>query len=199
MLDAVSRSKLRYKIRLTLRDDTETIYPTWISVPALSNRIEVLDVEIRMRRGRTSSLFSAAVDDDDERESEGDFFFGGLVLLQRFLERGVYFLSSKKAQKITIGLLALHIVPKDPDYRDPKDVLEESSESVNDWLIGNVDVSENERLRQDEFLRFFAERIDRFSCQVGEERREWNMRDTIAERDRLKREKGQEDESEGGV
>ena len=179
MLDIVRRSELRYKIRLAFREDKDTLYPTWISVPALSNRIDVLEVEIRVRQGKTSSLFSTAAGDDDEREYGGDSTFGGLVLLRRFLERGVYFLSKKKAQNITIGLLLLHIVPKDLD-REPDELFEVTSNSVNDLLLDNDDDYIGEEL-----IRFFAERIDRFSYQVGEQRKDWNMRDVISERDRL--------------
>jgi hypothetical protein len=45
------------------------------------------------------------------------------------------------------------------------------------------------RHRQNEFIHFFAERIGPSSCQVRDARREWNMKDVIAEMDRLKREK----------
>jgi hypothetical protein len=183
MLDTVSRAPLRYKIDLAFRDDTATYYPTWISVPALSHRVDVLDVDLRVRPGKTSSLCS--INDDDTHEREGDVFFGGLMLLRRFLDRGVFFLSKKKTQKITIGLLALNILTQGVDIggKEPKELIDDIGEFLDEWFRGNTfDDTPYTAERQDELLRFFAERIDRFSCRFGNASREWDVKAAIADR-----------------
>jgi hypothetical protein len=132
------------------------------------------------------------VNGDDELEREGNVFSGGLMLLRRFLERGVYFLSKKKAQKITVGLLALHILRKDLNNngREAKEELDEIAQGLDEWFRGDMDegTSPQERERQDELMRFLAERIDRFSCQIEDARREWDVKAVVAERERLRRE-----------
>jgi hypothetical protein len=40
LLETLSRTRLHYKIDLAFRDDTDILYPTWISVPALSHRVD---------------------------------------------------------------------------------------------------------------------------------------------------------------
>jgi hypothetical protein len=203
LLETLSLTRLHYKIDLGLREDVDILYPTWISVPALSHHVDVLDVNLRVRHGKTSSLCSVQ-GDDDELEREGDVFSGGLTLLRRFLDRGVYFLSKKKARKITVGLLALHILlPKDPDYnrKDSKELLKELAQFLDEWFRGNMDEdsSPQEQERQDELMRFLAERIDRFSCQVEDARREWDVKAVVAEREMLRQKQGQPREGEQGV
>jgi hypothetical protein len=204
LLETLSLTRLHYKIDLGLRADTDILYPTWISVPALSHRVDVLDVNLRMRHGKTSSICSAQGDGDgDELEREGDVFSGGLMLLRRFLDRGVYFLSKKKAQKITVGLLAIHILlPKDHDSNvDSKELLEDLARFLDEWFLGNTDEdsSPQERERQDELMRFLAERIDRFSCQIEDARREWDVKAMVAARERLGQKQEQLREGEQGV
>ena len=84
--------------------------------------------------------------------------------------------------------MTLHIVPKDVEWRDsrtPKEVFDHTTEWVNDLLVDKDDGSweEKEWARVDEFLRFFAERIDRCAIQVDDMRKEWVMNNAIAERD----------------
>jgi len=102
LLETLSLTRLHYKVDLGFRADTDTLYPTWISVPALSHRVDVLDVNLRIRRGKTSSLCSVQ-GGDDELEREGDVFCGGLILLGRFLDRGVYFLSRRRRRRSRWG------------------------------------------------------------------------------------------------
>jgi hypothetical protein len=205
LLETLSLTRLHYKIDLGLREDTDVLYPTWISVPALSHRVDVLDVNLRIRHGKTSSLCSVHGDGDgDELERDGDVFSGGLMVLRRFLDRGVYFLSKKKAQKITVGLLAMHILlPKDQDYsvEDSKELLKDLAQFLDEWFRGNTDEdsSPQERERQDELMRFLAERIDRFSCQIEDARREWDLKAMVAERERLREKREQLREGEQGV
>jgi hypothetical protein len=205
LLETLSLTRLHYKIDLGLREDTDILYPTWISVPALSHRVDVLDVNLRIRHGKTSSLCSVHGDGDgDELEREGDVFSGGLMLLRRFLDRGVYFLSKKKAQKITVGLLAMHILlPKDHDYngKDSKELLKDLAQFLDDWFRGNTDEdsSPQERERQDELMHFLAERINRFSCQIEDAKREWDVKAVVAERERLRQTREQLREGEQGI
>ena len=201
LLETLSRTRLHYKIDLGLRMDTDILYPTWISVPALSHRVDVLDVNLRIRPGKTSSLCSMHGDDDD-LERSGDVFSGGLMLLRRFLDRGVYFLSKKKARKITVGLLALHILlPEDQDGQDSKEILKDIAQFLDEWFRGDTDEdsSPQERERQDELMRFLAERVDRFSCQIEDARREWDVKAVIAERERLRQEREQLQEGDQGI
>ena len=187
MLDSVTRTPLHYKIDLAFRDDTATYDPTWISVPSLAYHVDVLDVDLRVRPGKTSSLCS--INDDDTREREGDVFFGGLMLLRRFLDRGVLFLSKKKRQKITIGLLALNCLTQDVGTggKKPKGLIDDIGEFLDEWLRGTntFDNSPYTLERQDELLRFFSERIDRFSFRYGDASREWDIKAAIASREPL--------------
>jgi hypothetical protein len=202
LLETLSLTRLHYKIDLGVRGDTDTLYPTWIFVPALSHRVDVLDVTLRIRRGKTSSLCSMN-GDDDEPEPEADLVSGGLMLLRRFLDRGVYFLSKKKAQKITIGLLALHILlPKNDewDWKDSEELLKDISKSLDEWFHGDILEYDppQERERQDELIRFLAERIGRFSCQIGDAKREWDLKAVVAERERVRREQEQRRDEDRG-
>jgi hypothetical protein len=200
MLDSISRTPLRYKVELAFRQDTDTLYPTWITVPALSHRVDVLDVDIRVRRGKTSSVCS--FNGDDEREREGNIFSGGLTLLRRFLERGVFFLSSKKAQKITVGLLALNILTKDlldnceDEAKEAREAIDNIGQFLDEWFRGDTDedATPQERAHMDEFMQLLRERVDRFSCRIGEASREWDIKAVMGERERLKLEREQEPE-----
>jgi hypothetical protein len=106
LLDCVRRmGPLTYRIDLTNREDKNTLYPTWISVPILTKRVDFIEVQLRTRRRKTSSI--SGIVSDNDMEPYGDPFVRGLALLERFLERGVYFLSKKKRQTMSVGLLAI--------------------------------------------------------------------------------------------
>lgn len=191
MLDRVERmGPLRYKIDLTNRSDKYTLYPTWISIPLLAKKVDVLDVELRVRSRKTSSVCSSTAG-DDEREYEGDVFYGGLVLLQRFLERGVYFLSKKKAEKVSVGLLAINVAM--PDHVSDEEALESMKEvwdNLDEWMRGDVDfgASPEAREREDTQFRFLAGKIERLSMSVnGNLRREWDLKEMIRKRDEVER------------
>ena len=197
MQETIEKNPVRYKIRLSFRNDKQRLYPTWISMPALTDRVDTLDVEIRIRQKRTASLFSttsSTVSHDSDHTIEGDEYFGGLVLLQRFLERGVSFLSKKKglktARPVTIGCMTLHVVPKDlQDPRPPEQVFNDTSEWVNDVLVDKDGdpYKDADWERVDAFIRLFAQRFGTFAVQVEGMRREWIMRDVILERDERSR------------
>ena len=201
--DRISRSRIHYKIHLTFREGKSIVYPSWVSIPAFTDRIDVLDVELRFCPSKTSSLCSANGDDQSE---EGDPLEGSMALLERFLERGVDFLSKKKSgRKITVGLLAVTITLKgledralksDDEYRES---LDELSSEINDWFRdpGHSDSPfpfEIERANQ--LICFVAERIDRFSIQIKDARREWDMKKVLADRNRLSKENKRSEENE---
>lgn len=188
LLNKISRTRIRYKIHLAFRNDTDVVYPSWISVPAFSNRVDVLDVEVRFRPHKTSSLCSAN-GDDDGREL-GDPLLGSLALLERFLERGVDFLSRKRGKKITVGLLAVQIMIKGfespnihPDEYD--EWIEAIGSDVDEWFrdtrTSNIRFPDGP-VRADQLICLFAERIDRFSIQIEESKREWDMKEVLIER-----------------
>ena len=181
--------KLKYKIDLTNRDDKDTLYPTWISVPAFATRVDLVEVELRVRSRKTSSVWT--IIEGEGREQEGDVFFGGLVLLQRFLERGVYFLSKKKAQKISIGLLAIYV--DRPDYVTDEDAtreVDEFAEFLDDWMRGVTVLGqlEDAKEREDRQFRFLAGKVERVSLSAKKNlRREWDMREMLEKRDEEER------------
>ncbi|KAH0559943.1 hypothetical protein GP486_003540 [Trichoglossum hirsutum] len=201
MLDSISRTPLRYKVELAFRQETETLYPTWISVPALSHRVDVLDVDLRVRRGKTSSVCSFS--GDDEREHEGDIFSGGLTLLRRFLERGVFFLSSKKAQKISVGLLALNVLTKDlfdnceDEAEEAREAMDNVGQALDQWFVDDIgDAVYEYRTHIDDIMQLLKERVGRFSCRIGDSSREWDIKAVMAERERLKLKREREREQE---
>lgn len=104
MQENIQTKPIHWRIRLSYRDDKELLYPTWVSMPAFTDRIETLDVEIRVRKKKTASLFSTTSSIASSTSSvyardryDGDVFFGGFALLQRLLERGPSFVNKKEA------------------------------------------------------------------------------------------------------
>jgi hypothetical protein len=193
LLERVKRmGPLRYRIDLTNRDDKDVLYPTWISVPVLPGlgergRVDVLECVLRVRRRKTSSV--CTVDGDEDGGFEGDVFFGGLGLLQRFVERGVYFLSKKKAEKISVGLLAID-VDKSSEYLTPErsiNEVDEFADRLDKWMRGLDEFGTGEQEewdREDRQFRFLASKIDRLSLSLkGNLRREWDLKDMITKRD----------------
>lgn len=194
--ESIQRNPVHYKIRLAYRDDRSLLYPTWISMPAFTNRIDVLDVEIRIRQKKTASLFStnssasSIVDQSGTSTSGGDVLFGGLVLLQRLLERGPSFLGKPKDvnghSSLTIGIVTVHIVPKDLLYTmPPKDVFADTEEWVDALLLDKDETlsDDDEWTRLDSMMRLFASRVDLFAIQIEDMRREWLMKKVMLERD----------------
>jgi hypothetical protein len=202
MQEAIQKKPVQWRIRLSFRDDKELLYPTWMSMPAFTDRIDTLDVEIRVRKKKTASLFSTTSSIISNTSStyardrnEGDVFFGGFALLQRLLERGPSFVNKKKVidpshAPMTIGCVTLHLLPKDLEYqREPKELMDESTEWVDQLLTDKDETGWNDRDKNDEwqridsFLHFFAERIERFAFEVEGMRKEWLLKDAMAERD----------------
>jgi hypothetical protein len=195
LLERVARmGPLRYKIDLTNRDDRDALYPTWISVPVLpgfqGGRVDVLECALRIRSRKTSSVWTVA--GDEERDYDGDVFFGGLGLLQRFVERGVYFLSKKKAEKISVGLLAID-VDKFSEYLTEEECVKEVddfAERLDEWMKGvnEFGTTGEDWEREDSQFRFLASKIDRLSLSVkGSLRREWDLKEMVSKRDEEER------------
>lgn len=179
---------LRYKLDLTNREDKDKLYPTWISVPLISKKVDIVDVQLRVRGKKTSSVCSFV--SDEGREYEGDVFFGGLALLQRFLERGVHFLSKKKGEKISVGLLAINIdTPENVSEEEAVTGADEAADHLDEWMRGITDIGSDLEAeeREDKQFRFLAGKIDRLSLSVkGNLRREWDLKEMLAKRDELK-------------
>jgi hypothetical protein len=109
-------------------------------------------------------------------------YSAGLVLLQRFLERGVYFLSKKKAKKIKVGLLAVNI--NTHEYINEESLVE----TLEEWMIGQNDLGggQDVKEREDKQFRFLAERIESVRLSVnGRLFREWNLKDVLELRDEI--------------
>jgi hypothetical protein len=109
----------------------------------------------------------------------------GLVLLQRFIERGVFFLS-KKAQNVTIGELFIKIsTPASWLTTD----LEHEVEWLELWICGEGAPGRHRYDWEgtDEMLRFLGEKVELVRiCANGKTTTHWVMRDLIKRRDRSK-------------
>ena len=205
MQETIWKKPVSWRIRLAFRDDNESLYPTWISLPAVIDRIDTFDVEIRVRKKKTASLFSTASSvasnasnsETNNDRNNGDVLFGGFALLQRLLERGPNFVNKKRdtessRTRFTIGCMVVHLVPKDMEnhlHREPRELFDECKEWVEELLTSKEDDDyppskrDEEWDRIDRLLRFFAESIDRFALQVEGMRKEWVMKDAMVERD----------------
>ena len=186
LLDSIKRlGPVKYKIDLTDRNDKNALYPTWISVPVFARHIDILEVQLRVRPGQTSSICSTP--DDEGRECDGDTFSGGIALLERFLERGIYFLSKKKAQRITVGLLDIQ-VDSLPDVEEDRaiKVIDTIADSAESWMLGTRQngVGDDEKEKEERHFRFLASRIERLRLSFqGILRREWDLQTMIKRRD----------------
>lgn len=185
LLDSIKRlGPVKYKIDLTGREDKHALYPTWISVPLFARHVDILEVQLRIRPGQTSSICSTP--DDEGRECDGDTFSGGIALLERFLERGIYFLSKKKAQRITVGLLDIQVdsLPDVEEERAIKDI-DTIADRVESWMLGTQQNGVgDEKEKEERHFRFLASRIEslRLSFQ-GNLRREWDLQTMMKRRD----------------
>ena len=126
------------------------------------------------------------------------FFSGGLALLQRFLERGVYFLSKKKREKISVGTLAVHVrVPKEQE-KETEDGAKEIADVLDEWMRGNVEPSGSESVmerkeREDAQFRIFAGRVERVELSlVGKLERTWVLKEMLEAREKSTMERNEE-------
>jgi hypothetical protein len=184
-LDSIKRlGSLRYKVDLTDRKDKGVLAPTWISVPCFSDRIDVLEVHWRPRAWKTSSIVTYKGDDEDD--FVGDSFSASLVLLQRFVERGIYLLSKKKARKIHIGLLEIHLnAGAEMSELELSPLVEEICQFLDDWMIGDRvgAFDQDARQREDAQFRLLASKVDRVQLHAnGALKREWEVREIVAKR-----------------
>lgn len=186
LLDSIKRmGPVKYKIDVTGRNDKNVLYPTWISVPVFARHVDILEVQLRVHLGQTSSICSTP--DDEGRERDGDMFPGGIALLERFLERGIYFLSKKKAQRITVGLLDIQ-VDSLPDVEEEGviEVIDSIADCVESWVLG-TDLNEfggDRKEKAERHFRFLASRIERLRLSFqGNLRRECDFQAMIKTRD----------------
>ena len=208
MQETIRKKPVKWHIRLAFREDKELLYPTWISMPAFTDRMDTLHVEIRDRKKKTASLFSTASSiagtssntETNNDRNNGDVLFGGFALLQRLLERGPGFVNKKRGTKssptpLNIGCVAVQLVPKDMEYRvpprEPRELFDECVDWVDELLTSKEDDDFSPRLsgrdeewnRINELLHFFAEHVERFALELEGLRREWVLEDAMVERD----------------
>jgi hypothetical protein len=183
LLDCLRRmGPLTYRIDLTNREDKNTLYPTWISVPILTKRVDFIEVQLRTRRRKTSSI--SGIVSDNDMEPYGDPFVRGLALLERFLERGVYFLSKKKRQTMSVGLLAINI-DKEEQFSDEE--IDEWVDGLDGWMMGTRDLDQGlpeDFEREDKQFRFLVGKIEKVSLAFqGKSRREWDLQEMLQKRE----------------
>ena len=161
--------------------------PTWVSVPCLpcfTDRIDVLEVNWRLRLGKTSSIVTSV--------GESDYYLsnainGSLALLQRFVERGVYLLSKKKRRKVHIGLLEIHLNGgADIDEETLDEYAIDACSFLDDYLLGEVSsvyYDDEKRQTFDEQFEMLASKIDRIQIYANSTLKlEWGLHDAVAKR-----------------
>jgi hypothetical protein len=189
-LDSIKRlGSLRYKVDLTDRKDNGILAPTWISVPFLTDRIDVLEVQWRARSGKTSSIATYVGDNENGWQENG--FCASVALLQRFVERGIYLLSKKKSRKIHIGLLEIHLNTTDEIGKSElAKMVEEIILMLDEWIIGNLVVGYQDECKQKEDAQFrlLAGKVDRMQIHSnGALKHEWELSEEVAKRDEAER------------
>lgn len=104
------RLQVRYKLDCMLYRE-ESVHPTWLSIPVLSKRVDVLEVDIRLFRdweGVAQGLMSAWKRDHYGHPS---MIFCLWALLERFLTRGPDFLSCEKdGHRMMVFSLVVNVV-----------------------------------------------------------------------------------------
>ncbi len=188
-LDSIKRlGSIRYKVDLVDRKDRGVLAPTWISVPCLpcfTDRIDVLEVNWRVRLGKTSSIVTSVGESDINLCSA---FSGSLAMLQRFVERGVYLLSKKKRRKVRIGLLEIHMNGgADIDEETLEVYALDACSFLDDYLLGEVSSVYYDDEGRDTFdaqFEMLASKIDRIQLYANSTlKQEWELRDVVAKRE----------------
>ncbi|KAH8821781.1 hypothetical protein F5884DRAFT_746074 [Xylogone sp. PMI_703] len=192
-LDSVKRlGPLTYKVNLTQRVDKCVLVPTWIFVPYLTDRIDVLEVFWPVKLKKTSSIITIHLDKDGEGYNRrGDGISSTLVLLQRFIERGIHLLSKKKARKIHIGKLVMHMnvppeVKEDYSGYSVQEMVRNTIEFLEEWMMGNTVAGWDKEagLRENAQFKLFASKIDRVQLLAnGVLRREWEVSEVVLRRE----------------
>jgi hypothetical protein len=188
-LDSIKRlGSIRYQVDLVDRQDRGVLAPTWISVPCLpcfTDRIDVLEVNWRVRLGKTSSIVTSVGDSDVYLCNAIN---GSLAMLQRFVERGVYLLSKKKRHKVHIGLLEIHLnggAEIDEETLDEYAI--ETCSFLDDYLLGEVSSIYYEVEKRQTFdaqFEMLASKIDRIQLYAnGTLKQEWELHDAVAKRE----------------
>lgn len=216
LLAVAGRSPLRYKLHLGVPGDADVLYPTWVAVPLVTGRVDVLEAEVRLRGRRSAAGASLrsfdgggrdTADDDDDGGADagaGNVVVAGLALLRRFVERGVGFLGAKRAEAVAVGLLALNMtLPRDGGAAAlgaaPAAFADDVADGLDAWLRGDDCVygdSRADRAREDEQLCFLAGRVARFSLAIaGNTRRVWDLRATTAARQARQARRRHDDEA----
>ncbi|RFU25169.1 hypothetical protein B7463_g11168, partial [Scytalidium lignicola] len=152
--------------------------------------IDVLEVLWKVRAGKTSSI-ATFVQDNEPYDSSGAGISSAFVLLQRFIERGVYLLSKKKARKIHIRTLVMHLniseeIGEDFDNFSIQGVVREIIEFLDEWMLGIKFVrwDMEARLRETVQFKLFASKIDRVQLLAnGVLKHEWEVREMVAKRE----------------
>jgi hypothetical protein len=192
--DAVARAEIHYKVKLGWRSGLERWMPTWLSVPAFTSRVDVLEVVDCEHKGKPSSLWSL----DDCWKGDTDAVYAGLALLKRFLERGTDLLSDTTDSRpddqrgVTVGLLVFQlrcIEDQRAEYVEDsfKDFADDTDHLLlgMDWAVRRAD----QLAHEDEILTFVSERVTRLELRAaGGWVRSWDMKETMVERERIKRE-----------
>jgi hypothetical protein len=192
--DAVARTKIHYKLKLGWRSGLQRWVPTWLSVPAFTSRVDVLEVIDCEHKGKPSSLWSL---DDGYWKCDTDSVYAGLALLKRFLERGADLLSDTtdtgrcEDQRITVGLLVFQLrCIEDQEAKYIQSSFESFADDIGQLLLGMMwPVRRGDQLGQeDEILTFVSERVTRLELRAAGWVRSWDMKETMVERERIKRE-----------
>ena len=207
---------LTYRIRLDRRADLDRLYPTWSAIPwRTRGRIDTLDVTLRARADRTSTICSANADDTAQEVADAEVRARGYAppsaelpgLLRRFLERGVDFLAKREGgldtpsgpgsgsgkEALSIGLVLCTLVLPDEGtvnqwYPAHPSFLNDVEAAVNGWMRGDrwhLGRSPPERALEDGRFFFLAARVERLVVAFKDGRREWRSGDVVAERRRI--------------
>ncbi|KAF8864099.1 hypothetical protein BDZ45DRAFT_669679 [Acephala macrosclerotiorum] len=194
-LGAIKRiSCVRYKVDIVDRKTKGILAPTWKSVPCLPcfvDKIDVLEVQWRLRSSRTSSVANC-VEDDEREKGPWSTFEASLVMLQRFVERGVYLLSKKKREKIHIGCLEIRLdtASEMTSEAELASFVQEIGDFLDVWMVGDVPwgSDEEDKERDDEQFRMLAGKIDRVTLHAnGGLKREWVISEMVTKRDEAER------------
>jgi hypothetical protein len=191
LLQTVKRlGPIRYKVDISSREDNGLVVPTWIKIPILTDKIDVLQVQWRFRAKKSSSV---ATFDGDNVTSWGCGFGASLAMLQRFVERGVYLLSKKKRKNIHIGLLAINMdTPVDMPTELAETMANDIISNVDEWMAGENFFAWDDARDERENGQFdlLSNKIGklRFSLD-GVAKKKWVLADEAEKRRELRREK----------